>query len=181
MIDFAKKHEIVIVQDAAHVPAHATTASRISFLSMPGAKDVGVEVHSMSKGFDMIGWRHRLGLRQPNDRAGVRRREGQQRLGPVHGDPEGGRRGARRPDDSAPRSATKYQRRLEKLVATLKRCGFKCEMPGGTYFLYTPAPKGLAGGPKFENAEACQPVPDHRAVDLHRAVGRWRTLSCTQT
>ena len=50
--------------------------------------------------------------------------------------------------------------RLEKLVATLQRCGFKCKMPGGTYFLYTPAPKsfangGLSGGPiHFENAEA---------------------------
>ena len=40
-------------------------------------------------------------------------------------------------------------------MATLKRCGFQCEMPGGTYFLYTAAPKGLAGGPTFENAEAC--------------------------
>ena len=29
---------------------------------------------------------------------------------------------------------------MEKLVATLSRCGFKCTMPGGTYFLYTPAP-----------------------------------------
>jgi LL-diaminopimelate aminotransferase len=37
-------------------------------------------------------------------------------------------------------------RRLEKLVATLSRCGFPCTMPGGTYFLYTRAPKGLAGG-----------------------------------
>ena len=43
----------------------------------------------------------------------------------------------------------------DRLVAVLKRCGFKCEMPGGTYFLYTPSPKGLADGPAFENAEAC--------------------------
>ncbi len=49
---------------------------------------------------------------------------------------------------------TKYQRRLKKLVDVLTRCGFQCRMPGGTYFLYTPAPKGLAGGPKFETAEA---------------------------
>ena len=48
----------------------------------------------------------------------------------------------------------KYKRRLEKLVAMLGRCGFQCSMPGGTYFLYTPAPKGLEGGPMFENAEA---------------------------
>jgi len=35
----------------------------------------------------------------------------------------------------------------------LKRCGFQCEMPGGTYFLYTPAPRGLENGPEFANAE----------------------------
>jgi LL-diaminopimelate aminotransferase len=58
------------------------------------------------------------------------------------------------------RTRTKYRRRMEKLVATLGRCGFKCQMPGGTYFLYTPSPKGFAngaagGGPvNFENAEA---------------------------
>jgi LL-diaminopimelate aminotransferase len=48
----------------------------------------------------------------------------------------------------------KYQRRLQKLVDVLGRCGFQCRMPGGTYFLYTPSPKGLDGGPNFENAEA---------------------------
>ena len=45
-------------------------------------------------------------------------------------------------------------RRLEKLVATLKDCGFTCKMPGGTYFLYTPSPKSVAAGPTFETAEA---------------------------
>ena len=58
-------------------------------------------------------------------------------------------------DPSIPgRIHAKYQRRLEKLVATLGRCGFQCQMPGGTYFLYTPSPKGLEGGPKFDTAEA---------------------------
>jgi LL-diaminopimelate aminotransferase len=48
----------------------------------------------------------------------------------------------------------KYQRRLQKLVATLSRCGFDCHMPGGSYFLYTPSPKGMAGGVNFATAEA---------------------------
>ncbi len=39
-------------------------------------------------------------------------------------------------------------------MAMLRRCGFSCQMPGGTYFLYTRAPKGLADGTQFENAEA---------------------------
>jgi LL-diaminopimelate aminotransferase len=47
---------------------------------------------------------------------------------------------------------TKYERRLKKLVAALKQTGFDCTMPGGTYFLYTRAPKGAAGR-TFANAE----------------------------
>ncbi len=43
---------------------------------------------------------------------------------------------------------------MEKLVDVLGRCGFDCQMPGGTYFLYTPAPKGLVDGTVFDNAEA---------------------------
>jgi LL-diaminopimelate aminotransferase len=57
-------------------------------------------------------------------------------------------------DASIPeRTRTKYRRRLEKLVAMLKGCGFDCQMPGGTYFLYCQAPRGLADGTKFESAE----------------------------
>ena len=58
-------------------------------------------------------------------------------------------------DDEIPRrTRAKYKRRLEKLVVTLSRTGFQAKMPGGTYFLYVAAPKGLADGTKFENAEA---------------------------
>ncbi len=58
-------------------------------------------------------------------------------------------------NDEIPRRVRqKYQRRLTRLVQTLRRCGFDCQMPGGTYFLYTPAPKGVRGGPSFDSAEA---------------------------
>jgi len=59
-------------------------------------------------------------------------------------------------DDAAipERTRTKYKRRLEMLVAMLKGCGFDCQMPGGTYFLYCRAPRGLADGTRFETAEA---------------------------
>ena len=45
----------------------------------------------------------------------------------------------------------KYRRRLEKLVGVLRAVGFECEMPGGTYFVYTKSPKG-AGDLVFANA-----------------------------
>ena len=57
-------------------------------------------------------------------------------------------------DDSIPDQAReKYHRRLNKLVASLNKFGFDCQCPGGTYFLYTKAPKGLKSGRVFANAE----------------------------
>lgn len=151
VIDFAKKNEIVVVQDAAH-SMFSFRDRPISFLEIDGAKDVGVEIHSLSKGWNMIGWR--LGWVCGNDRivhafADIKDNSdsGQflaiQKAAVVALD-----------DDSIPDQARiKYRRRLEKLVDTLKKLGFPCEVPGGTYFLYTKAPKAIEGGRLFTNAE----------------------------
>jgi LL-diaminopimelate aminotransferase len=152
VVRLAKQHEFVVVQDAAHALL-SYDQPPFSFLSVPGAMDVGVEVYSLSKGYDMIGWRigwvcgHALMVRAFAD---------------VKDNSDSGQFGAIQnaaacalDDDEIPRrTREKYKRRLEKLVATLIRAGFRAKMPGGTYFLYVPAPKGLADGTKFENAEA---------------------------
>ena len=58
-------------------------------------------------------------------------------------------------DPEIPRAIReKYRRRLVKLVDVLSSCGFNCQMPGGSYFLYTPTPRGLDGGVSFDTAEA---------------------------
>src|SRR5438128_5151149 len=56
VIDFALTNKTVVVQDAAHILL-SFNGPPLSFLQVEGAKEVGVEVHSMSKGFNMIGWR----------------------------------------------------------------------------------------------------------------------------
>jgi LL-diaminopimelate aminotransferase len=152
VIAFAKQHEFVVVQDAAHAML-SYDQPPFSFLSVPGAKDVGVEVYSLSKGYDMIGWR--IGWVCGN--ATIVRA-----FADVKDNSDSGQFGAIQnaaafalDDDEIPRRIrAKYKRRLEKLVATLGKAGFQAKMPGGTYFLYTPSPKGLADGSKFENAEA---------------------------
>ena len=68
------------------------------------------------------------------------------------------------------RILTKYRRRLRKLVDTLRRCGFECRMPGGTYFLYTPSPTGVEGGPQFPNAEAAS---QHLITELSICTVPW--------
>lgn len=152
VIAFALRHKIVVVQDAAHLML-TFEGEPLSFLSIPGAKEVGVEVHSLSKGFDMIGWR--IGWVCGNAKI-------VQAFADVKDNCDSGQFMAIQKaaitaldDDAIPRrTRAKYRRRLEKLVATLAACGFECRMPGGSYFLYTRAPRGVAGGLSFPNAEA---------------------------
>ncbi|MFN8389598.1 MAG: LL-diaminopimelate aminotransferase [Bdellovibrionota bacterium] len=153
VIRFASDHQLVVVNDAAHM---MLTYGRkpLSFLQIDGAKEVGVEVHSMSKGFNMIGWR--LGFVCGNENV-VRA------FADVKDNSDSGQFIAIQKaasealaDPSIPAAIrTKYERRLKKLVQTLQKLGFQAEMPGGTYFLYVPAPKGVENGPQFQNAEDC--------------------------
>jgi LL-diaminopimelate aminotransferase len=151
-IRFARDNNLVIVQDAAHVML-TYEGEPLSFLSVPGAKEVGVEVHSMSKGFHMIGWR--LGWVCGHAKI-------VQAFADVKDNSDSGqfiaiqKAGAAALDDpSIPADVRKkYQRRCQKLVDMLNRSGFNCRMPGGTYFVYAPSPRGIAGGPVFETAEA---------------------------
>jgi LL-diaminopimelate aminotransferase len=152
VVSLAKQHEFVVIQDAAHALL-SYDQPPFSFLSVPGAMEVGVEVYSLSKGYDMIGWR--IGWICGHERI-VRA------FADVKDNSDSGQFGAIQnaaafalDDDEIPRrTRAKYKRRLEKLVTTLSHAGFQAKMPGGTYFLYTPAPKGLADGTKFETAEA---------------------------
>jgi LL-diaminopimelate aminotransferase len=151
VVAFARANEIVVVQDAAHGML-SFDQKPLSFLEIPGAKDVGVEIHSLSKGWNMIGWRmgfvcgHPLLVRAFAD---------------VKDNCDSGQfiavqkaAAAALDDDSIPQATRqKYLRRLRKLVDTLRTCGFECDVPGGSYFLYTKSPTGLAGGRTFANAE----------------------------
>ena len=56
VVEFALANQIVVIQDAAHLML-SYEGRPLSFLEVPGAREVGVEVHSMSKGWHMIGWR----------------------------------------------------------------------------------------------------------------------------
>ncbi len=151
VVEFAKANNIVVVQDAAHIVL-SFDSEPLSFLSVPGAKDVGVEVHSLSKGYDMIGWR--MGFVCGHERIVAA-------FADVKDNSDSGQfiatqkaAAAALDDDSIPqRINAKYRRRLEKLVATLRDCGFDCEMPAGTYFLYAKSPTGTKSGETFAAAE----------------------------
>ena len=150
VIDFAHQNQIIIVQDAAHIML-TYNSEPLSFLQIDGAKDVGVEVHSLSKGHNMIGWRMGFVAGHPKIVQAYADVKDNSDSGQFMAVQKAAAKALN--DASIPKAVrAKYRRRLEKLVGVLKQIGFDAEMPGGTYFLYTKSPTA-AGETTFANAE----------------------------
>jgi len=143
VVRLAKEKQFVVVQDAAHILLTFDSKPR-SFLQTAGAMDVGVEVHSMSKGYDMIGWRMGWVCGHPRIVSAFADVKDNSDSGQFMATQKAA--AAALDNDSIPAAINaKYRRRLNKLVEMLKSCGFDCQMPGGSYFLYTKAPKSIRG------------------------------------
>ena len=150
VVDFAHENRVVVVQDAAHILL-TYRGEPLSFLQVDGAKDVGVEVHSLSKGFNMIGWRMGWVCGHPKIVQAYSDVKDNSDSGQFMAVQQAAAEALRH--DEIPRDVkAKYERRLRKLVAALTDVGFEAKMPGGTYFLYAKAPTA-AGEKKFANAE----------------------------
>ena len=123
-----------------------------SFLSVPGAIDVGIEIHSLSKSYNMTGWR--IGFVVGNELivkgfASVKDNIDSGQFAPIQ-------KAAIQALDNpgiTKKIKTKYKRRLSILIETLNSVGFKSSMPDGTFFLYVKSPKGINGGQRFDGAE----------------------------
>lgn len=151
VVKFAKENSIIVVHDAAY--AALMYGSRpLSFLSVPGAKDVGVELHSLSKAFNMTGWR--LAFVAGNERviAGYGNVKDNYDSGQFKAIQKAGVHALDHPGITDEITA-KYERRLRAMSGVLAELGFNAKMPAGTFYLYVKMPKGVKGGRRFANAE----------------------------
>lgn len=153
VVAFAKKNQLLVVHDNAYGALTFDGVEPLSFLSVPGAMDVGVEIHSMSKAFNMTGWRLGFVVGNPlivkafatvkdnNDSGQFRAIQ----IASAH---------ALKHPEWTKATADKYSRRHEKLVSVLQEAGFQAIKPKASFFLYVRAPKGVVGGPEFDSAAA---------------------------
>jgi LL-diaminopimelate aminotransferase len=142
VVSFAREHEILVVHDNAYSETTYDGYVAPSFLATPGAKEVGVEVFSLSKGYNMTGWRcaailgnaeaiqtyWRLktnvdsGLFEAIQMAGVAALEG--------------------PDGPLERMNQTYARRRDLVVSALDQIGVQVSSPKGTIYVWAPVPEG---------------------------------------
>src|SRR5437762_5701169 len=123
VIDFARTHQVIVVQDAAHILL-SYDGPPLSFLQVEGAKDVGVEIHSLSKGFNMIGWRMAFVCGHPKIVQAFADVKDNCDSGQFMAVQQAARAALELPDvHQATRD--KYRRRLHKLVSALGTVGFR--------------------------------------------------------
>ncbi len=150
LIVFAKQHNILIVQDASYATL-VYNAKPKSILQRPGAMDCALELHSMSKTYNMTGWRLAFfcgaswaveALASIKDHCDSGQFKAIQ-LAACAGMAD---------ERLAMEIRDHYKLRLQRMVDLLRKIGFNAIMPGGTFYLYVRAPKG-AGNLIFSNAE----------------------------
>ncbi|MGA2581684.1 MAG: LL-diaminopimelate aminotransferase [Tepidisphaeraceae bacterium] len=156
VVEFAKKNNIVVIHDAAYA-ALVYEGRPLSFLATPGAVDVGVELHSMSKTFNMTGWR--LGFVVGNELivrayADVKDYTDSGQFLAIQ---EACAYALDHPEITH-KIAAKYGRRMDGLVSVLNKNGLSARKPKGSFFLYAKSPRSALGkdGKRvaFETAEA---------------------------
>ena len=143
MVDFCREYQIIPVHDASYTEMAFDGFRPPSFLEVPGAKEIGVEFHSLSKTYSMTGWR--LGM-------AVGHREVLAALGKVKSNIDSGAFDAIQLAGIAALDSDQscvqqycaiYQERRDLLVDGLIKLGYQAEKPKATFYVWMAVPPGM--------------------------------------
>ena len=142
-LEFCQEYQIVPVHDASYTEMAFDGYQPPSFLQLPGAKDLAIEFHSLSKTYNMTGWR--LGFVVGN-------REVLAALGKIKSNVDSGAFNAIQiagiaaldSDQSCVAENCRiYQERRDILVSGLKKLGYEVDVPQATFYVWLPIPQGF--------------------------------------
>jgi alanine-synthesizing transaminase len=141
IIAFAKEHEILVVHDLAYADLVFDGYKAPSILQVPGAKDVAVEIYSMSKGYSMPGWR--VGFVVGNKRMvnALMRIKSYLDYGMFQAIQIASTVALNGPHRVVDEAVEIYRRRRDCLVDGLARAGWEFPKPKGTMFVWAPVPE----------------------------------------
>jgi LL-diaminopimelate aminotransferase len=151
VVEFAEKNNIIVINDSAYGALTYNGHKPLSFLSVEGAMNIGLEVHSLSKAFNMTGWR--IGFICGNAKA-------VKAFGTVKDNSDSGQFRAiqkagiqaLKHTEITQNTVVKYSRRFDLLVKALNSLGFDAKKPGGTFYCYVKAPAATENGKVFNTA-----------------------------
>ncbi|MGN6556988.1 MAG: LL-diaminopimelate aminotransferase [Solirubrobacterales bacterium] len=142
VVSFAREYEILVVHDNAY--SETTYAGYVapSFLATPGAKEVGVEVFSLSKGYNMTGWRCAAILGNAEAIQTYWRLKTNVDSGLFEAIQMAGVAALKGPSEPMERMNETYTRRRDLVVSALREIGVNVPSPKGTIYVWAPVPEG---------------------------------------
>jgi LL-diaminopimelate aminotransferase len=141
-VELAREHQILVVHDNAYSEITYDGYVAPSFLATPGAKEVGVEVFSLSKGFNMTGWRCAAILGNAEAIRTYWRLKTNVDSGLYEAVQLAGAAALRGPRKHIDEMCSIYQRRRDLVVDALRVIGVEVEAPKGTIYVWAPVPQG---------------------------------------
>jgi len=158
VVDLAREHEILVVHDNAYSETTYDGYVAPSFLETPGAREVGVEVFSLSKGYNMTGWRCAAIL---GNSAAIReywRLKTNIDSGLFEAVQLAGVAALGGPAEPLAEMNRIYARRRDLVVDALREIGVDVESPRGTIYVWAPVPDG------YTSTSFCEHVLEQAAV-----------------
>jgi LL-diaminopimelate aminotransferase len=144
LIAFAAEHNIIICHDAAYTEMYYDGEKPLSFLQIPGAKNVGIEVHSLSKTYNMTGWRVAFAVGNKDVIAGLGKIKTNIDSGIFQAIQEAGIEALNTDDKVLKKLRDTYQGRRDALHEGLTKLGLEVNKPDATFYLWTKCPKGMS-------------------------------------
>jgi LL-diaminopimelate aminotransferase len=142
VVELAQRHEILVVHDNAYSETTFDGYVAPSFLATPGAKEVGVEVFSLSKGYNMTGWRCAAILGNAEAIKTYWRLKTNVDSGLFEAVQLAGAAALRGPRKDVEEMSRIYERRRDLVIGALKDIGVEVEPPKGTIYVWAPVPAG---------------------------------------
>ncbi|TEB17921.1 LL-diaminopimelate aminotransferase [Pelotomaculum sp. FP] len=141
-IDFAREYEILICHDAAYSDVAYDGYKPHSFLEFPGAKEVGIEFHSVSKTYNMTGWRIGWAAGNPEAVEALGRLKSNIDSGVFQAVQYAAAAGLTGSQEIVDRQNAIYQERRDILVDGLNSLGWNLTKPKASFYVWAPVPKG---------------------------------------
>jgi LL-diaminopimelate aminotransferase len=142
LVAFAIKHSIIIVHDLAYSEMTFDGFEPVSILQIPGAKEIAVEFHSLSKSFNMAGCRLAFMVGNPNVVQALRTLKANIDYGVFIAVQEAGIAALEEDMSNGDSVAAQYERRRNLVISGLENAGWNIPLPKATMFIWAPIPSG---------------------------------------
>jgi LL-diaminopimelate aminotransferase len=142
VVAFANRYQIIVCHDAAYSEVAFDGYRPSSFMEVEGSKEVGIEFHSLSKTFNMTGWRIGFAVGNAEIVSGLGKVKTNVDSGVFQAIQEAGIEALDHFDTPLPQIIEIYERRRDVLVKGLREVGLKVDPPQATFYFWFEVPKG---------------------------------------